>query len=116
MLISSIPDNSTVLPDDENGIVLLSHIRQHLESGLGLRQIIDWMMFVRSYLNDEMWFSSFHEKAQRTGLESLAVITTKMCQKYLGLTKKDLATMVWSFFVISSKKINLRLDKVFSKH
>ena len=32
------------LPNPENALVLLAHIRQHLlESGLGLRQIIDWL-------------------------------------------------------------------------
>ena len=33
------------LPTYENGLVLLGHIMQHLkESGIGLRQIIDWMI------------------------------------------------------------------------
>jgi len=86
MLFDAISLNSTELPDVENGLVLLSHIRQHLEGGLGLRQIIDWFMFVGFCLDDEMWYSSFQEKAQLTGLESLAITVTRMCQIYLGLT------------------------------
>ena len=86
MLFDAIPPNSTELPDAENGLVLLSHIRQHLERGLGLRQIIDWFMFARLCLDDEMWYSSFQEKAQLTGLETLAITVTRMCQIYLGLT------------------------------
>ena len=38
-----------MLPPLENGLVLLIHIRQHLleeDYSLGLRQIIDWMMYV----------------------------------------------------------------------
>ena len=90
MLFNAIPDNDTILPDEENGLVLLSHIRQHLKNGLGLRQIIDWFMFVQSCLKDEMWYNSFRAKAQITGLESLAITVTKMCQKYLGLTTENI--------------------------
>lgn len=86
LLYDAISLNSTELPDVENGLVLLSHIRQHLEGGLGLRQIVDWFMFVRSCLDDETWYSSFQEKAQLTGLETLAITVTRMCQIYLGLT------------------------------
>lgn len=44
-----------VLPPLANGLVLLSHIDHHLGSGLGLRQIIDWMMYVEKYINDDFW-------------------------------------------------------------
>ena len=86
LLFNAIPDNDTVLPDIENGLVLLSHIKQHLKMGIGLRQIIDWFMFVKSCLDDEMWYASFQEKARVTGLERLAITSTRMCQIYLGLT------------------------------
>lgn len=86
ILFDAITENRTVLPDLENGLVLLAHIEQHLKGGLGLRQIIDWFMFVRACLDDEMWYSSFEEKAKLTGLDTLAIIVTRMCQIYLGLT------------------------------
>ena len=35
-----------------NGLVLLEHIGQHMRAGLGLRQIIDWMMFAKAHLGD----------------------------------------------------------------
>ena len=72
------------LPDDINGLVLLDHISYHMEEGLGLKQIIDWMMYVNRCLPDEMW-PSFQTLARRTGHEQLAVITTRMCEIYLGL-------------------------------
>lgn len=90
MLINAIPEKNTILPDDENGIVILAHIGQHLEGGLGFRQIIDWFMFVRACLNDKMWYSSFQEKARITGLETLAITVTRMCQIYLGLTTEKI--------------------------
>ena len=45
--------NFPMLPPLENGLVLLSHLRKHLMAGIGLRQIIDWMMYVDSVLNDD---------------------------------------------------------------
>lgn len=76
---------SHVLPDLINGLVLLAHIDQHMESGLGLRHIIDWMMFVDKCLPDEKW-REFRPMAQNIGLEKLAVITTRLCEIYLGLS------------------------------
>ena len=75
---------SHVLPDMVNGLVLLEHISQHLEHGLGLRQIIDWMMFVDKCLTEENW-KDFYSLAQKIGLEKLAIATTHMCELYLGL-------------------------------
>ena len=71
------------LPVKQNGLVLLFHINQHLRSGLGLRQIIDWMM----YLNDKEDGSldTLRPYFREAGLEKLALTVTAMCQKYLGL-------------------------------
>ncbi len=74
------------LPAYENGLVLLGHIMQHLkDSGIGLRQIIDWMMFVHKELDDSAWDNHFRELACEAGLEKLAVTVTYMCKKWLGL-------------------------------
>ena len=82
---------SHTLPDQINGLVLLEHISQHLEDGLGLRQIIDWMMFVNSCLSDEEW-KGFQPLCKKVGLEKLAVTTTRMCEIYLGLTERKWST------------------------
>lgn len=73
------------LPWLENGLVLLTHIHQHLFEGLGFRQIIDWMMFVHKELDDERYAGEFAPVARQLGLETLAVTVTRMCQMYLGL-------------------------------
>ena len=76
-----------VLPKFENGLVLLGHIMMHLKtSGIGFRQIIDWMMFVHKELyNDDIWFDKFKSLAVEAGLEKLAKTVTFMCKKWLGL-------------------------------
>ena len=92
-LIIAHIDQTHVLPDLINGLVLLEHISQHLEHGLGLRQIIDWMMFVNACLTDEAW-PAFRDMAARCGMERLAVVTTRMCEIYLGLPTRRFAAGV----------------------
>ena len=75
-----------LLPTYENGLVLLGHIMMHLKtSGIGLRQIIDWMMFVHKELDDSTWEKHFRALAVEAGLEKLAITVTFMCKKWLGL-------------------------------
>ena len=85
LIINNI-QSSHVLPDLINGLVLIEHINQHLEFGLGLRQIIDWMMFVDKCLPDEKW-PEFQIHVCDVGLEKLAITTTRMCEVYLGLSE-----------------------------
>ena len=79
---------SHILPDRINGLVLLEHVDQHMEGGIGLRQIIDWMMFVDKCLPDDQW-PFFQPMVQKIGLETLAVIMTRMCEKHLGLQERQ---------------------------
>lgn len=85
---------SSLLPDMENGLVLLQHIKQHIKKGLGLRQIIDWMMFVDKCLNDDAWNSKFCHIAQSNKAETLAKVVTRMCQLKMGLRTTDIT---WCF-------------------
>ena len=77
-----------MLPSLANGLVLLTHLRNHLKSGVGLRQMIDWMMYVNSELDDEFWQSEFRHVAESKGMAALAITATRMCQKYLGLSER----------------------------
>lgn len=74
-----------ILPPLVNGMVLLAHVASHLRSGLGLRQVIDWMMYVDKILGDEMWNGEFRAAAASCGLETLALTMTKTCRMFLGL-------------------------------
>ncbi len=80
-----------ILPALENGMVLLAHVASHLREELGLRQVIDWMMFVNAVLDDETWNARFQPAASECGLEKVAVNVTRMCQIYLGLPE----TFTW---------------------
>lgn len=74
-----------VLPAEINGLVLIDHIRSHLYSGLGLRQIIDWMMYVHTFPDEQMWTDRLAPLVREAGLEVLATTGTKMCKLWLGL-------------------------------
>ena len=71
------------LPNPENALVLLAHIRQHLlESGLGLRQIIDWMQCLKSLTEEET--ALLQAYAEKTGLNTLAGTVNRICNWHLG--------------------------------
>lgn len=72
------------LDDITNGLIMLEHIHQHLLTGLGLRHVIDWMVFVDKCLNEDNW-SAFLKEAEQIGLSKLASVLVKMCEMYLGL-------------------------------
>lgn len=74
-----------MLPPLANGLVLIDHLRNHLKEGLGLRQVLDWMMYVNQVLDDEFWDLEFGLITKEKGLETLAKTVTRMCQIYLGL-------------------------------
>lgn len=82
-------DRFPILPWKQNGMELIWHIRQHLYNGLGLRQIIDWMMFV-NYMLDDQRIQEYMPDLQACGLDRLAITVTKMCQKYLGLRTENI--------------------------
>ena len=79
-----------MLPDQLNGLVLLTHINQHLEEGLGLRHMVDWVMYVKHSLPDTSW-PSFKEKTDQLGLTKLAKAGAKLGQMYMGLD----ASITW---------------------
>lgn len=74
-----------MLPRFENGLVLLDHMRNHMKSGLGLRHVIDWMLYVNKELHDDAWYSGFEKTLSTLGMKKFAIITTRTCQLYLGL-------------------------------
>ncbi len=80
-----------MLPKLSNGLVLLDLMRNHLQTGLVLRQVIDWMMYVYRELSDEFWTTEFALVVRSLGLEKFAIVITRMCQLYLGLPE----TITW---------------------
>lgn len=72
------------LPAEINGLVLLDHIRHHIRWGLGIRQIIDWMVFLHAFSGDDAWKNRFEPLVREAGLEKLAATVTKMCRIWFG--------------------------------
>ena len=56
-----------MLPPLVNGLVLLTHIDQHIEDGLGFRQILDWMLFVDREMTDIFWNEAFAPAVEQIG-------------------------------------------------
>ena len=84
-----------MLPSPENGLVLLAHIRQHLIEefySLGLRQVVDWMMYVHTNFGDDGWADHFKELLQKYRLDKLAATMTYICNTWLGLPE----TLPWA--------------------
>lgn len=77
-----------MLPRLANGLVLLEHMARHLRTGMGLRQMIDWMMYVHRELDDAFWTQTFQAAAAQANLDTLAVTATRLCQLYLGLSEE----------------------------
>lgn len=75
------------LPVALNGAVLMHHIMQHLASGLGLRQIIDWMVYLNG-LSEETWKNEVYPLLCDFGLKTLTHTVTLICERYLGLPKR----------------------------
>lgn len=77
-----------MLPDAENGLVLLAHLVLHMQRGIGMRHICDWMMFASRICDDAFWRDELEPMARRAGLDMLAKVATKACQLYLGLPEE----------------------------
>ena len=74
-----------MLPWKQNGLELIWHFREHLYNGIGLRHVIDWMMFVNAKLHTNEAFEEFRPVLEQAGLLMLAKSVARMCQLYLGL-------------------------------
>ena len=76
-------------PDIKNGLVLIEHIKHHIISGMGLRQIIDWAVYVQNVFDDEAKENEFLKLAKELGLENLAVYATRLCEIYFGIKEHE---------------------------
>ena len=74
-----------ILPRLQNGIMLLLHTISHLRRGIGLRNLIDWMVYVDHNMTNDYWYNEFEIIAERYHVCKLAKTMTRTCQIYLGL-------------------------------
>ncbi|MCD8118528.1 MAG: nucleotidyltransferase family protein [Lachnospiraceae bacterium] len=87
-------DGLPVLADDQQAVVLLLHKLEHfLTSGLGLRQICDWAVFVEEKLNAQrpdgkrQW-KTLEPLLKDFGLLTFAGVMTRVCIDYLHLPRE----------------------------
>jgi len=71
----------------DNAMVLLLHMQRHLNKGIGLRQLCDWIMFVNSNSQPELW-NELLPFLEKTGLKRFASVLTKIGVIYLGLNSE----------------------------
>ena len=76
----------TCFPDMENGLILLQHVKFHINyDGVGLRLLLDWAFYVKSVLSDAFWNDMFEKYAEELGLKKLAICLSRICEIYFGL-------------------------------
>ncbi len=73
-----------------HGIMMLLHMQRHLTdgSGVGLRHLIDWAVFV-NHFDNSTWLSVFKERISKLKLWEFAKIISKSAQLYLGMPGKE---------------------------
>lgn len=74
-----------ILPPAAEAGVLVSHINQHIIYGIGLRQIIDWALFVQNKVDDKAWDNGIHELLDTLQMTTLAKVSVAMCKKFLHI-------------------------------
>ncbi len=73
-----------ILTDTHQAVSLLLHMQKHItSSGLGLRQLCDWAVFLRK-VHPEQWTKNIQAVLDHCGLLRFAEILTKACVLYLG--------------------------------
>lgn len=71
-----------------HGLIILMHTAHHMTgSGVGLRHLCDWAVFVNS-LSDEEFCGLFEEKLKKAGLWRFACVLTQTVSDYLGCPEK----------------------------
>ena len=74
-----------------HGLIILLHTCHHLtSSGIGLRHLCDWAVFVNNF-SDAEFVELFREKFKNIGLWNFACVLTRISEKYLSCPVKSWA-------------------------
>lgn len=84
-------DSICMIPSDRhNAVILLLHTAQHIaESGIGLRHLLDWAVFVNNM--GHTFFQDIKPTLKKMGIWRLCCILTALCTKYIGLKEFEWA-------------------------
>ena len=84
-----IVDGIPMLPPCPRAVVLLLHKLEHIiNTGLGLRQLCDWAVFVHRELTPECW-KELSGLLHTFGLMAFTKMITRICVEYLSLPAQD---------------------------
>lgn len=85
-------DKQFLMTDDyHHGLVMLFHLIEHITTtGVGLRHICDWAVFVGS-MSEKRFCEMFENDLREIGLWNFASILTALCTEYLGLSERQFA-------------------------
>jgi len=73
------------LSEPHHALMMLLHMERHmLETGIGLRQLCDWAVYMNA-ANRQIWSQTTVAMLKNCGLWVYAKVITKVCVKYLGL-------------------------------
>ncbi|MCD7844643.1 MAG: nucleotidyltransferase family protein [Oscillospiraceae bacterium] len=76
------------LSDEQQAVVLILHKLEHfMTSGLGLRQLCDWAVFVNARMDEELW-EKLRPQLEEFGLLTFTGLMTRVCVDYLGLPEE----------------------------
>ena len=83
------------LPDPfHHGLILLLHTAHHLtNSGIGLRHLCDWAVFIAEAEKNESLSVPFSEALSKLGLGRLAAALTDVSRRYLGCPAEEDAAL-----------------------
>lgn len=73
-----------LLPEEEHSLVLMLHLVKHLDEGIGLRQLCDWLSCAEANISDEAWSEKYSSVYEAAGLGSMAKAVTKLGKLYFG--------------------------------
>ena len=73
-----------------HGVIMLLHMQRHMVngSGIGLRHLSDWAVFVNSFSNDD-FVAIFEKELKKIGLWQFAKAISKTSSLYLKMPEKD---------------------------
>lgn len=84
-----IVDGIPMLPPCPRAVVLLLHKLEHIvSSGLGLRQLCDWAVFVHREVTPECW-KELSVLLDTFGLRIFAEVVTRICVDHLSLPARE---------------------------
>ena len=80
------------IPDSyHHGMVILLHTVGHITStGVGLRHVCDWAVFVNS-MPEDVFVDMFSKDLKEIGLWKFTKLLTAFCSEYLGMPEKSFA-------------------------